>query len=130
VSEKFCPHCGASIPSDSKFCPKCGASVDISVTPIVTPETSHPTETSSSSGSSDARTFGVLAIVLGFVSDGLLGIILGIIGLSKSKTKEEKTLNYLGIFLPIGVWVLIWIVVVIVIGAAAAAGSASLAFLL
>jgi hypothetical protein len=129
MSEKFCPHCGAAIPSDSKFCPKCGASVDIDVTPIVSPETSHPTiESSSSSGSSDAKTFGILAIVLGFISDGLLGIILGIVGLSKSTTKEEKTLNYLGIFLPIGVWVLIWIIVAIVIGVAVA--SSSIAFLL
>lgn len=126
MSEKFCPHCGAAIPDDSKFCPKCGASVDIDVTPIVTPETSHPTSEVSSSGTSDAKTFGILAIVLGLCTDGLLGIILGIVGLSKSKTKEEKTLNYLGIFLPIGIWVLIWVIILISLGVATASSSIGL----
>lgn len=128
MPEKFCPHCGESIPEGSKYCPKCGASVDVEVTPVSTPDSTHPVNEGSSSSSSDGHTFGILAIILGLCSSGLLGIILGIIGLGKSTTAEDKKLNYIGIFLPLGFWLIAWIIIIImalVVGGAAASAAVS-----
>lgn len=44
---------------------------------------------------------GILSIVLGICSSGILGIILGIIGLTNAKTADNKALNIVGIIISV-----------------------------
>ncbi|MCM1285162.1 MAG: hypothetical protein NC213_08240 [Acetobacter sp.] len=86
----------------------------------------------------DAKTLGILAIILGILFSPIVGIICGIIGLSKAnsvadmpetfdKKAKAKRLNSLGIAIPIVLWVFAAIVMILVftfvIGATGIAGS-------
>lgn len=84
----------------------------------------------------DARTLGILAIVLGILFSPIVGIICGIIGLSKvnsvpdmpelfEKKASAKKLNNLGIAIPIVFWIVAIIIIVFVFaGIAGFAGAA------
>jgi sulfite exporter TauE/SafE len=48
-----------------------------------------------------AHILGILSIVLGICSSGILGIILGIIGLTNAKTADNKALNIVGIIISV-----------------------------
>jgi hypothetical protein len=108
----YCTKCGAKLNNNDKVCPKCGTPVDeVSVEAVRTPDDTTPLHnetTTSSSTTNEGHLFGILAIILGLCSSGLLGIILGIIGLNKSTNPEDKKLNYIGIFLPLGCYIVFW----------------------
>ncbi len=126
--KKFCSHCGAQIDVDSSFCPKCGSRIDgytenqsyegeYQSSSTSQPYEQHATPSQSSSNNEYntlTLVMGILAVVLG----GLLFGILGIVFSSKAdkndaKTKIGKVLSIIGIV----VWViviLIWTILIIV----------------
>lgn len=92
---------------------------------------------------STSNTLGILAIVLGFILTPLVGIICGVIGLSKANSvpdmfnnpslmaekKKAKKLNTLGIVLPlvcyVALFILIFVFVIIFMGTAGVFASIS-----
>ncbi len=131
----FCSKCGAQLDDKSYYCQSCGHEVN-------KPYTQQPFNMNNNTGQTyqsgysqqqytnninpaamssiqskieDARTMGILAIVLGLICSALVGICLGIVGISKLNSiqtfntyipeiemQKEKTrkLNLIGIILP------------------------------
>lgn len=132
----FCSKCGAQLDDKSYYCQSCGHEVN-------KPYTQQPFNMNNNTGQTyqsgysqqqytnninpaamssiqskidDARTMGILAIVLGLICSALVGICLGIVGISKLNSiqtfntyipeiemQKEKTrkLNLIGIILPL-----------------------------
>jgi hypothetical protein len=134
---KFCPHCGTKLEGDAKFCPHCGTKVDSSNTyegsvdgqqsNYSSVQNSQPYYDSPSRRSSYspenanlALVFGILAIVLGGVIWGILGLVYA----SKadptdSKTKAGKILSIIGIVF----WVILIVIYISILIAGLAKGS-------
>lgn len=93
----FCPHCSKEIKDDSKFCPYCGQKIDSAEKEHVTPEVVNSDGTGEKKPHTPAWTLGLLSIIFGAVTFGTVGLVLGIIGLVKSTTQDEKTMNIIGI---------------------------------
>ena len=96
----FCSNCGKEIREDDAFCPYCGMKQNSTV------ENSNINLSSTeSSDEKTARTCGILSIVFGCLG-GIIGIILGIVGLSKAKKKENIQLNWIGISIGIAILII------------------------
>lgn len=77
---KYCIFCGEKIEEDSEFCPNCGAKQErITVT----------NEEINASNNNDASNLSIIALIFAFVFP-IVGLILGIIGMSKAKNMSGK----------------------------------------
>lgn len=92
--------------------------------------------TEASKNLDDAKTLGILAIVLGILFSPVVGIICGIIGLAKvnsvpdmpetfEKKAQAKKLNNLGIAIPIALWCVAIIIMIFVFAGIAGFAGAS-----
>ncbi|MGN1201710.1 MAG: zinc-ribbon domain-containing protein [Eubacterium sp.] len=146
----FCSKCGQQIEDGVYYCEHCGEAVNRSYTqqPFNTSANGYQSNQQTNSQYTqfapqafdyminskleDARTMGILAIILGLFIP-IVGIVLGCIGITKindipysteynydieSEKKKAKTLCTVGIVLPIALWILaiififvIWIIV-------------------
>ena len=127
--KKFCSHCGAEIDVDSSFCPKCGSRVD-GYKENTSYEGEYQSSTSSQpyeqhatpSQSSSTNEFNTLTLVMGILAVVLGGLLFGILGIvfsskadkNDSKTKVGKVLSIIGIVF----WVVVFIWLFIIIAAA------------
>lgn len=103
---KYCSKCGAECEDNASFCAICGNKL---------PESGYRQENvfENSQSSKDfnntytndtqdqGRTLGILSIIFGVIGINIVGIILGAIGLSKSKESPSKTLCMLGLIISI-----------------------------
>ncbi len=111
----FCPNCGKEIKgTDVKYCPFCGYELESKTSDAQ--EVVDPVDTSKKSPSFDYEeqpkksssagiVLGILSICFSFITIGILGLILGIIGLLNSQGPAGKTLNIIGIVLSLAVFI-------------------------
>lgn len=111
---KFCPKCGKSVSEEDKFCPSCGADLTGDTT-TNNGETKQEepriiVQTTSDSKPVLALVFGILAVVLGGILWGILGIYFGKDARSyDSKAKVGYILSIIGIC----IWVVALIIIII-----------------
>lgn len=119
---KFCPTCGKEIEDGATFCPHCGAPVG-QTTQQPTQQYTQPVQQSQSNG------FAIAGFVCSFFFS-IVGLILSIIGLNKSKTLggNGRGLAIAGIVISAIGFVLSIFVLFGVIGGALAAISSGMQF--
>ena len=116
---KYCPKCGAECEDNASYCAICGNKL---------PESGYRQENvfENSQSSKDfnntytndtqdqGRTLGILSILFGVIGINIVGIILGAIGLSRSKESSSRTMCILGLVIS-SVHMLIQVVVYILV---------------
>lgn len=90
---KYCEKCGAQIRDESVVCPYCGCTVR-------------------GAEEEEDSTIATLAIVFGALG-GWLGLVLGLVGLSKYKSEKYRKQCKIGIILFV-VWVVLGVIIAIV----------------
>lgn len=129
---KFCPRCGKQVSGDASFCPNCGYNFNESngnnpqFQNFSSQQTYTPQPQPKTNGNTDysmlTLVFGILALVLGGILWGILGLVFSSnADKNDTKTKVGKVLSITGIV----IWVIVFVVttVVLVIGAPQARGN-------
>ena len=109
---KYCKNCGVELSDDAVFCPNCGEKQTSDNSNIQSNPTTVSQSTNTVYVTSESSTLGVMAIVCGFLMP-FLGLILGIVGLSSYKKKENRNLCKAGIIISIAEFVLYIILIII-----------------
>lgn len=112
---RYCPKCGAECNDEDLFCSACGSHLEKT-------QIKYNNDVSNEASNEDqARTLGIVSIVLAVVGMGIIGLILAIIGLKRSTNDSAKGLCLAGIIvcsieIIIGIIVLILVVTGVIAG--------------
>ncbi len=88
VNTRYCTKCGAPVHVDAVICPKCGCSIG-----------------------KESSIWGILALIFGLMG-GWLGLVLGIVGLPRSKSKSDRQMCIAGIVLSC-VWIVAYVIMLV-----------------
>lgn len=93
----YCKHCGKELLDNTQYCPYCGTKQEraVEVTKVKGPDA--PSEEKKADGASASKILAILGIILGVTCFGVVGLVLSIIGYTKAKTKEDKSICLVGI---------------------------------
>ncbi|HKL72865.1 MAG TPA: zinc ribbon domain-containing protein [Candidatus Onthovivens sp.] len=108
----YCKKCGAEISEDTKFCPGCGTNLKAAPEKVVEPKKNNE----ENENDIFSIIFGVLSIVLA----SPIGLVLGIIGLSKKS--KYKVISIIGVVLSTLATIYLIITLIFIIYAAQNAG--------
>lgn len=95
---KFCSRCGTQLEDNDVFCPSCGEVCDTTVVNNANNYRSSSQNNSQtmSKREKDTKTLGTLSIIFS-VLDGVVGLILGIICVTRDKEGPYAKYGYIGI---------------------------------
>ncbi|MCM1114367.1 MAG: hypothetical protein NC397_02600 [Clostridium sp.] len=164
----FCSRCGSAIPEGVSACPNCSAPINnnqaqqsgVYYTPNQNQynyqsdyNQSNPFQQYSNPMNdyqfqnyknelSSSNTLGIISIILGIIFTPIVGIICGIIGLSKANSvpdmmdnpalmeekRKAKKLNTVGIVLPVVLWLILIVLIVVIFMITGAAAVGALAY--
>ena len=97
---KFCSRCGTQLEDNDVFCPSCGEvcdRTDVNNTNNYRNSSQNNRQTMSKR-EKDTKTLGILSIIFGALG-GVVGLILGIICVTRDKNGPYAKLGYIGIAL-------------------------------
>ena len=97
---KFCSRCGTQLEDNDVFCPSCGEVCDTTMVNNANNyrNTSQNNRQTMSKREKDTKTLGILSIIFGALG-GVVGLILGIICVTRDKNGPYAKLGYIGIAL-------------------------------
>ena len=104
----FCENCGHEVNEDQIVCLNCGSEIKSQATTATTTTT---TSTSVGNTNDNANTFALVGFILSFFG-GIIGLVFCILGL-KAPDPTRAKLAKAGIFISIGVFVLIVVIEII-----------------
>ena len=95
---KFCSRCGTQLEDDDVFCPSCGEVCDTTMVNNANNNrnSSQNNRQTMSKREKETKTLGILSIIFGALG-GVVGLILGIICVSRDKNGPYAKLRYIGI---------------------------------
>ena len=95
---KFCSRCGTQLEDNDVFCPSCGEVCDTTVVNNANNNrnSSQNNRQTMSKREKETKTLGILSIIFGALG-GVVGLILGIICVSRDKNGPYAKYGYIGI---------------------------------
>lgn len=122
----FCTNCGKEIDDNAVICPSCGVPTD-NMKKTVAPAAA-PAPTTQSKGANGLAIAGLVLGLVGlfggnyiFLIPGLIGLILSIVGMVKSKQYAARGLAIAALIVSIVsfvIWLIVWIALFAVLAAA------------